>query len=69
MAMYTPDDDAVIKAKASDTPGKTLMKAETQTTIAETMMAREGIPLRDKVSSFKAFMTLLFGVSLAIWKR
>ena len=45
------------------------MKAETQTTMAETMIAREGIPLRAKVSSFKDFITLLFGVSLAIWKR
>ena len=37
------------------------MKAETHTTMAETMMAREGIPLRDKVSSFKAFMTYTLG--------
>ena len=45
------------------------MKAEIHTTTAEAMMARAGIPVRDKVSNFKVFITLLFGVSLASWKR
>ena len=51
--------------KASDTLGRTLIKAEIATIIAEKMIALLGIPRRDKRSKWRAYMTLLLGDSLA----
>ena len=62
MAIQTPDDDAVIKAKASETPGKILMNAAEAIRMDEARIAFCGTLLRERVSALIAFKNL-FGES------
>ena len=53
--MQTPEEDAVIKAKASETPGKTLIKAARAIKTAEAMIAFCGTLCLERVSALIAF--------------
>ena len=59
---------AVIKAKASETPGKTLINAARAIKTAEAMMAFCGTLWRERVSALIAFKNG-FGESWAIWYK